>query len=576
MVKHSLQQKIFKSSLIFMLIPLVLFSVFNIFTSVKKVEENYRSSLIFGMKKIGSMTETIFEDIDQASLFVMVDPDVKKFLKRQVQEGNAYESSVEMGTVYNSLNYLKNTNKSIRSIQIVGVDGMVLSNGYFPQSITEEDWHTAGSLNGQPYWAVDKEAGALYSKIETCIYQSRLLRDSDNFSETIGLVKIYLNTEALRELFLNEETDYTSYFIVDNEGNMQYSSISENGPELPQGLVPYEKLCQNQRGIFTVFDKNNKELYIVPHSPLDNGWIVYSVSEPVTVRRQLWESILWLLILVILCFVFCFIIARSISRRMCRPLEDITEHMKLLEDQHFSARVTVEGDDEISLLARQFNTMAGRIQSLIEEVYLSNIRKKELELRALQAQVNPHFLYNTLDMIYWTAKMENASETSDMISSLSCFFRQALAGEDEFTTIENEIEHLRYYIILRRQSKPFDFDLEVEDGLLAARVVKFVLQPLVENAILHGIRDLDEGKIEVKISQTEDLIRYTITDNGQGVDLSDMNLLLMRTEKNHRGFGIKNINDRIQLIYGKAYGIHYENVPEGGTRVTVVQPRKED
>lgn len=383
MVKHSLQEKIFKSSLIFMLIPLVLFSVFNIFTSVKKVEENYRSGLILGMKKIGSMTETIFEDVNQASLFVMVDPDVKKFLKRQVQEENAYESSVERGNLYNSLNYLKNTNKSIRSIQIAGVDGMVLSNGYFPQSITEEDWHAARSLNGQPCWAVDKEAEVLYSKIEEYIYQSRLLRDPDNFSETIGLVKIYLNTEVLQELFLNEETEYTSYFIADNEGNIQYSSVSENGPKLTQSQIPYEKLCQNQRGIFTVFDKDNKELYIAPHSLLDNGWIVYSVSEPVTVHRQLWDSIYQLLILVILCFLFCFIIARSISRWMCRPLEDIIEHMKLLEDQHFSARVTVEGDDEISLLARQFNTMAGRIQSLIEEVYLSNIRKKELELRAL-------------------------------------------------------------------------------------------------------------------------------------------------------------------------------------------------
>ena len=172
--------------------------------------------------------------------------------------------------------------------------------------------------------------------------------------------------------------------------------------------------------------------------------------------------------------------------------------------------------------------------------------------------------------------MENAPETSDMISSLSCFFRQALSGKDEFTSVENEIEHLRYYIILRRQSKrPFDFSLDAEEGLLSRTVVKLMLQPLVENAILHGIQDMEHGRIEVKIFASGEDIVYTITDNGRGVDILDMNLLLKHTGKDNRGFGIKNINDRIQLIYGKEYGIHFENISEGGTKVTVIQPGRE-
>ena len=117
MPKYSLQKRIFALSLFFMLIPLVLFTTFNIFTSIKKVEDNYKSSLVFGMKKIGSVMETVFKDVDQASLFALVDPKINHFLQEQFQEETAYESSLEMGAVYNSLNYLKNTNQYIQSIQ---------------------------------------------------------------------------------------------------------------------------------------------------------------------------------------------------------------------------------------------------------------------------------------------------------------------------------------------------------------------------------------------------------------------------------------------------------------------------
>lgn len=575
MAKYTLQKRIFALSLFFMLIPLVLFSAFNISASIKRLEENYRSSLIFGMKKVGSVMETVFEDVDQASLFALVDPKINHFLQEQFRGETAYETSLEMGAVYNSLNYLKNTNQYIQSIQIEGVNGQGLSNGFFPKSITREDWDRAAQLRGQSLWDVDEEVITLPPKKEKYIYQSRLLRDFANTSKTIGVIKIYLNTDAFRELFTNEEADYTSYFIVDSNGEVQYTSIQKNGPDQLESPVPYDELMKHQGGAF-VIQRNRTQLYVSPHYISENGWIVYSLSIPVTVQKQLRDSLIQLMVLAVLCFIFCIIIARGISRRMTRPLENIIGHMALLEKEQFSTRAEVHGNDEISLLARQFNKMAQKIQSLIEEVYLVNIRKKELELRALQAQVNPHFLYNTLDMIYWTAKVENAPETSDMISSLSNFFRQALSSEDGFTTIENEIEHLRYYVVLRQQSKkPFDFDLNVEDSLLSCRVIKSVLQPLVENAIIHGIRDIDDGKIQVTIFVSDHKIIYTIVDNGQGIDVPDMNALLSRTEENHRGFGIKNINDRIQLMYGKEYGIHFENVTSGGAKVIVIQPQEE-
>lgn len=575
MVKNSLQKKIFVLALLLMFIPLVLFTVFNINASIKSAEGNYKSTLIFGMKKAGSVVESLFKEIEQASLFVMTDREAKEFLQEEIKADNAYETSVEMNRVYNSLNYLKNSGEAIDSIQILGVNGRILSNGYFPQSITENDWERAVQLNGQAFWSVETGDGLSPKTEGEHIYQLRVLKDPNDTEDTVGVVKIYMNETPLDTLFLNEEADYTSYFIADPEGNVHYESVSENGPQAPEHPISSARLAGADGDTFTITE-NGKKLYVTPYYLDACGWFVYSLSEPAAIQHQLKNAVLQLLFLGISCMIFCICIALLISRKMCMPLIRITSHMKLLEEGDFSARVAVTGNDEISLLSRQFNKMAQRIQSLIEEVYVVNLRKKELELRALQAQVNPHFLYNTLDMIYWTAKMEHASETGDMINSLSQFFRQALSGKEEFTTVENEIEHLRYYIILRRQSrKMFDFDLKVDEELLRCRVIKFVLQPLVENAVLHGIRDKDSGKIEVAVFAENDRVIYTISDNGQGVDVPDMNRLMKSAEENHRGFGIKNINDRIQLVYGCDFGIHFENISSGGTKVTVVQPRRE-
>lgn len=159
--------------------------------------------------------------------------------------------------------------------------------------------------------------------------------------------------------------------------------------------------------------------------------------------------------------------------------------------------------------------------------------------------------------------MERASQTSEMIDSLSQFFRHALIMDDDFTTVGNEIEHLRYYIILKRQGKTsFDFELDYEEETLGCRVVKLVLQPLVENAILHGISGIKDGKVEVNIFRDGETLKYEVKDNGAGIDVDDMNQLLEHVETNNRGLGIKNMNDRIKLACGDGYGLSFYNREE--------------
>jgi two-component system sensor histidine kinase YesM len=247
--------------------------------------------------------------------------------------------------------------------------------------------------------------------------------------------------------------------------------------------------------------------------------------------------------------------------------------MKSIENEDFAARIEVKGQDEVARLATQFNQMASKINSLVDKVYKADIRKREAELRALQAQINPHFLYNTLDMIYWTAKMEQALETSDLINSLSHFFRSAFNPAGEYTTVSNEVEHLRYYIILLQQRKNhFDFNLEMDPDTSNCKTVKLILQPLVENSIIHGIENRENGQINILIQHRDDQLVYTVEDNGVGIDMADMEQLLANPLSSARGYGIRNVNDRISLAFGPEYGLRFLAKPEGGTIVTVVMP----
>ena len=169
--------------------------------------------------------------------------------------------------------------------------------------------------------------------------------------------------------------------------------------------------------------------------------------------------------------------------------------------------------------------------------------------------------------------MENASETSDLINSLSHFFRSAFNPSGEFTTVYNELEHLRYYVILLQQRKNhFDFNLEVDPDTSNCKTVKLVLQPLVENSIIHGIGKMENGQINVLIHHRDDHLIYIIDDNGVGIDVAEIEQLMATPLGSARGFGIRNVNDRIKLAFGTKYGISFYSKPEGGAVVTVSLP----
>ena len=559
-IKRGIRAKIFLLSATIILIPLMVLSLFVMGRTVTTAEKNHENYQQASMKKVGQAVETIMRELERASLFMIGDKDIRTYLSTGDKE--------LLDDVYNTLIYLRNNSDYIKAIQIEGANGEVLANGSMPLNITRADRERADALNGKSFWGQDED---IYG--ERYLYLCRLLRDTENPSHHLGTAKLYLDSRGLSDYLRSEMEPSMNYVILDEEGRLLFNT---GFPEEKGDILNYNNLLAGTGGCYRTEEQAKEdEYYLSPYGLAAGRWILCGVSGTGDVDSMISASLLLILGLSVSCFLVCAALALLVSQRILKPLSEVIRHMDTFGHQDFSTRIEVRGNDEAALVARHFNQMADQIQDLIQKVYEGTIRKKEAELKALQAQINPHFLYNTLDIAYWTAKMERASQTSEMIDSLSQSFRHALIMDDDFTTVGNEIEHLRYYIILKRQGKTsFDFELDYEEETLGCRVVKLVLQPLVENAILHGISGIKDGKVEVNIFRDGETLKYEVKDNGAGIDVDDMNQLLEHVETNNRGLGIKNMNDRIKLACGDGYGLSFYNREGKGAVITVTQPFK--
>jgi two-component system sensor histidine kinase YesM len=223
--------------------------------------------------------------------------------------------------------------------------------------------------------------------------------------------------------------------------------------------------------------------------------------------------------------------------------------------------------------------MIQKINHLVNQVYHADLQTKEAEFRALQAQINPHFLYNTLDSIHWLALTRGDETISKMVTALSKLFRYTLSRNDGLITIREEIEHVRNYITIQefRFKDRFKVWIDVDERLLPCKIVKLVVQPLVENAIVHGIERLtDGGLIALRVYEHNETIYIDVSDNGPGADLNQMQELLERGNQSGlpaRGYGVQNVHQRIKLAFGNDYGLNYEQILNGGTRVTIKIPK---
>nr|WP_051236053.1 sensor histidine kinase [Paenibacillus pinihumi] len=311
------------------------------------------------------------------------------------------------------------------------------------------------------------------------------------------------------------------------------------------------------------------------------GWKVVGVAymnEMLTTRGELNR---YLIIVLSVALLFVMVMSMLLAAVLTRPIRRMERTMKAVEKGNFNVKLTVEGPLEVERLSRRFNLMLDKIRHLMSQIIVEQESKRKYELEALQAQINPHFLYNTLNSVVRMIGMSKNEEVIAMITSLSKLFRLSLSKGKTVITVEEELEHARHYLNIQqmRFRRKFTFSIEGDKGALTCMTLKLVLQPLIENAIVHGIEySVDEGVIRVRADIREGVLVLEVQDNGVGMLPETCARLLSGSVEQSPGAGtgsgvaVKNIHDRIQLYYGPQYGLEFESEPEEGTIARVRIP----
>lgn len=405
---------------------------------------------------------------------------------------------------------------------------------------------------------------------------SRALLNSRS-GEKEGVFFIDLNYSAISKLCDNSELGKRGYiYILDERGNIVYHPKQQL---LYGGLIQEktEEIMECPKSSFMTYEGEESKLYTISRSK-QSGWTVVGVvytEELLHVDKQ--TKILYIGITFTLLFVV-IVFSRIIAGRITKPIQKLRDLMSRVQEGKFEkVPEEVFEMNEIESLNKSFNVMVEKIDTLMEQNVYEQKQKRKSELQALQAQINPHFLYNTLDSIIWMAESKKSEEVVRMTAALARLFRQNISNENEWTTISQEIEYVKSYLTIQkmRYKDKLDYEILVDDEVKGYSIIKLVLQPIVENAIYHGLKYKEgKGNLLIRGYIQEKRIYLEVYDNGVGMDKEIVEHIFDERKTNYQrnGVGVWNVQKRLRLYYGEDYGIFFESEKGIGTKATIQIP----
>ena len=459
-----------------------------------------------------------------------------------------------------SINSIKYFHKDIQQITIYTGDVVAHDDILAPIHLIEnETWYLSNLDDSNIHWFKKEEDNQ-------SLYATRKMPLLDR-TGVLGILLIKVNADHLFTPF--NSIDFSNYGIFITEEDKLIYETHNFDQKHQYEMIEYEDI--------EAF-KNNSRYTVVTRTSEINDWEI-TLYKPSTYSQKQLQSIYMLIMLVIsICGMMMLAVLISTTHLISGRIEKLMLHMQLIETGEMDVNIPEDPyKDEIGTLQRSFKKMVERILRLIEEVYVSKLRQKEYEMRALQQQINPHFLYNTLSMINFKALEVGAHDISKITLSLSQFYRTSLNKGKNTCSIREEIENMKAYldIQLMMHDNNFDIQCDVDDDILECETLNLILQPIVENSIKHGI-DLIEtdkrGLIKIYATKNDGVIYVMIEDNGVGMNQNTIDIML---SQNSKGYGMRNVNERIKLYYGEEYGIYIESVMNEGTIITVKIPEKE-
>ena len=424
--------------------------------------------------------------------------------------------------------------------------------------IEETDWYQKTLEPPGLNWFANYQEETLFSARKLAFSGAR---------EGVNILYMDVDYQKLFTPYAETLISECGLYITDQDGKLVFEESRFSGKNQNYDLTYSEFLEQRDRG--------STDYIILCEQSNTTGWTVW-LYQPVGLAGEAMRPIGVMAGVTILICIFAAVLAYFITSGMVSSrIERLTHFMQEVQEGSMDMQMESDDRDEIGMLYRGFGSMMKRIRTLINEVYLSKITQKEAELKALQAQINPHFLYNTLSLINWKALAAGEEDISRMTLALSTFYRTALNRGRNVLQVETELSNTRAYLEIQSMLHDGDFDYEIEaqTEILQCESLNLILQPLVENAIHHGIEEKTDGrgKITVRGWKEDNCVWFMVEDNGVGMEQEVADKILTMESK---GYGVRNVDERIRLCYGEKYAMKVESVVGKGTKMTIHFPAR--
>lgn len=572
---YRLQSKLMTYFFSLIMIIVIMLDIFFIYKMSEIVEKDTHVYAYEIVKQLGRNIESYIDHMQEVMWMISSqDTSLINQLKEPLNQ-KAVRKSYFLEEMRN-----RGSSNGVVSINIFGENGLVLTDSASNAikdyiDVKQMEWYTkAVEAQGKPVISASHTQNYLKNEGKWVFSLSAAIMEENKI---LGIVLIDMSYKNLTDMCNDIQLGEKGYVYIVGQG--QEMIYHPKQQLIYSGILQEDlaRVMQQEEGSFTEVLEDKR--LVTVHSLKEVGWRVVGVSYigELLVSKQ--EIIIPLIILTLLALVVAFLISKRIVSQTAKPIRELTEHMQEIELGKLGVEIDTQSDtEEIQCLTASFKEMVYKIEGLIEQVEDNQKKLRKSELKVLQSQINPHFLYNSLDTIIWLGEREECEKVVQMTAALARYFRLSLSKGKEVITIYEEVEHVKHYLQIQkiRYASKLAYTIEVSPDIFDEMIVKIVLQPLVENALYHGIKDLEEGGyIRVLGFREGNNIILEVYDNGKGMSCEQIKNILKApssTSITKGGVAIKNVHERIQVYFGQDYGLSYESEYGKWTKVRITIP----
>ena len=559
MKKQSLATRLFAYLSIMLFVMVALIGSFYFIKSSEVFHREVEDHTIHEIDTSSKYIEQYVSNLKSTSRSLSQSQAIKDFSSQTTAENEA--------AIHEWLETMLKSHPDFVSIRLVTKDGRLITTGM------EEEMVTSADMMAQK-WYQDALVHSNVPIIQSIKNQNNQIVISisqevkSNAGENLGVIRLDVDYHELEKYVKELSLGDNGYaFVIQKDGTLIYHPDSE-------AFESVDKQMSVQEISNSPMDSMVSDDFFVHKSPIENSdWILVGVSSFSRFKEDSVKLLGIVSVVGVLSLLICMLGIFTLIRYQLLPVKKLGQVMRRVEEGDTTIRAEQKGAQEFQVLAGTFNQMLERIETLMKEEKEQEALTRIYELKALTSQINPHFLYNTLDTIIWMAEFQDHQKVVDITKALSNYFRLSLNAGEEIVTLRQEIEHVRQYLFIQKEryGDKLEYEIDEPDDIPDIKLPKIVLQPLVENAIYHGIKESERpGKITITVSKRDTFIDICIADNGVGIKEHTT------STKELGGVGIKNIKERLTLFFGEAFSMEIESEPNAYTKVYLNLPLKEE